>query len=161
MKWGGGRNNRDDREFARIPRDMHDWAAYRCRAGSTTAGWRHILLEATGSEEAAFYRFFELLEEHEKRQPTVIARLRIQQSPDPLGRRLAKEVALVTYTDDPGFFALSEDPGAYLSCEGFYPSLGLLSFEVSCDLEHPKILDERRFAKVREESREVGISEEE
>src|SRR4051812_19815120 len=55
-----------------IPGDFTQWVTCRLRCQNSTKGWRRLILEATTSEEAAFDKFFQLLDEHSKRQPHVV-----------------------------------------------------------------------------------------
>lgn len=105
----------------RIPDDFHDWVAYRTHHSSSTMGWCHMILATTPSEEEAFDRFFELLDQHARRIPHLIAEIihptsrlsRIvnlatrEEEPIPAPAK----VQLVKYNDhDPGFFALYDSP---------------------------------------------------
>lgn len=82
--------------FHGLPDHLHDWAAYRTRHRESTSGWSSMIIEATGSEDLAFNRFFELLDEYENRRPTVFARVR------------NSGTVLISFTDDPGCFAVPE-----------------------------------------------------
>lgn len=103
----------EDRLGLEIPSDFHDWVAYRTHFRESTLGWCNMIVATTESEEAAFDRFFELLEEHSARVPRLVAEIigptssafRYGQScviPPP------ERVRLVKYTEDPGFFALHD-----------------------------------------------------
>jgi hypothetical protein len=99
---------KDDRLGLRIPPDFHDWVAYRTHFQESTTGWCNMIVATTKSEEDAFDRFFELLEEHAHRVPRVVAEIlgpnsctnRDHLVPPP------ERVRLVKFTEDPGFFAL-------------------------------------------------------
>ncbi|RYD37279.1 MAG: hypothetical protein EOP86_03875 [Verrucomicrobiaceae bacterium] len=94
-----------------IPEDFHEWAAYRTRSRESTRGWCQLITDATGSDEAAFDRFFELLDEHAYRRPSVFARLRGCKAQysfwtdcgELRAFRYPTSIALVIHSDDPGF----------------------------------------------------------
>jgi hypothetical protein len=105
----------------KIPDDFHDWAAYRTHYRESTSGWCNMIVQTSPSEEAAFDRFFELLDEHAQRTPHLIAEIIAPISTtsrllNPLTREEAHlpapaKVQLVKYNDhDPGFFALYDSP---------------------------------------------------
>ncbi|MDB6133188.1 MAG: hypothetical protein JWM59_1431 [Verrucomicrobiales bacterium] len=139
-----------------IPEDFHDWAAYRTRRGESTAGWCHMITEVAGSDELAFDRFFKLLDEHASRRPTVFARFRNsteQYSSWTDGQeartfQYPTSIALVTYTDDPGFFALSEVEGQSFPSRNFFHSLDWFEARAG-DLE---IVDPEVFGRIKSES---------
>jgi hypothetical protein len=105
----------DDRLGLHIPRDFHDWVAYRTHFRESTSGWCNMIVATTESEEKAFDRFFELLEEHSDRIPRLVAEIL-----NPISNTYTtrdgkdvlipppKRIQLVKFTDDPGFFALHE-----------------------------------------------------
>ena len=106
----------DDRLGIKIPKDIDEWVAYRTHFRESTSGCRNMIIATTDSEEEAFDRYFELLEEHSQRVPKLIAEIL---NPISNSRRMRdgeqfhhipppKRIQLVTYTDDPGFFALHE-----------------------------------------------------
>ncbi|MEM1098803.1 MAG: hypothetical protein AAGH92_08435 [Planctomycetota bacterium] len=145
----------DDDRLLLIPSDFHDWVAYRTHYNSSTSGWCNMILETSGSEELAFDRFFELLDEHANREATVVARLRNSQrqfsstagtqNGEFRTYRFPASIALVTYTDDPGFFAISEVEGEYFPFQRFYPCLDW--FESFVSPEPLEIVDQAAFAK--------------
>jgi len=110
-----------------LPRDFDDWVAYRLRFFDATSGWRNMLLDACGNEAAAFWNFFELLDQHHARKPRVFAAVRCGTE---LGPRTGAGISdwcgirLVTFTDDPGYFALWDldkfDRRKLKGCD-FYP----------------------------------------
>ena len=98
-----------------IPRDFHDWVAYRTHYRESTSGWCNMIVSTTESEEEAFDRFFELLEEHSRRVPRLgaeilnpISNTRTTKSGKDFLIPPPRRVQLVRFTDDPGFFALHE-----------------------------------------------------
>ncbi|MCU0796227.1 MAG: hypothetical protein MUF31_09865 [Akkermansiaceae bacterium] len=118
---------KDDRLGLEIPSDFNEWVAYRARFQESTSGWCKMIVATSKSDEEAFDRFFELLKEHSMRRPRLVAEIE-----DPVSVPLMEEdaknfpgppltrVQIVTYTHDPGFFALygSEEWG-----DRFYPFL--------------------------------------
>jgi hypothetical protein len=98
-----------------IPHDFCDWVAYRTHFRESTSGWCNMIVSTAESEEVAFDRFFELLEEHFQRVPTLVAEIlspisntRTTKNGKDFLIPPPKRVQLVKYTDDPGFFALHE-----------------------------------------------------
>ena len=138
-----------------LPPDFHDWVAYRLRFHETTLGYRGMILKRFPDESAALDRFFELFDEHRSRQARVVATVRRPPgNPDMLvettdgnlrtSRRvkLAEEIKIVVYTDDPGFFVANDDQAAEQprrSC--FCPALSWMSMPFRPDEEHLTILD--------------------
>lgn len=117
----------NDRLGLEIPRDFDDWVAYRCHFRESTAGWCNMIVATTESEEEAFDRFFELLEEHSNRVPKLVAEIVAPKSNVRAmreGREIVvpapKKVQLVKYTSDPGFFALYRSEHF---ADRFYPFL--------------------------------------
>jgi hypothetical protein len=114
----------------RLPADFNDWVAYRLHYKEPTSGWRRMILGASGDEAAAFTRFFELLDEHKARKSRIVAKL-VGLQKTYIARsgehermeRYPTRISLLAYTDDPGFFAVSEEPGCALPSNGFFPSL--------------------------------------
>ena len=108
----------DDRLL--LPREFHDWVAYRLHFYESTSGWCRMIRSKSDSEQAAIGLFFRLLDEFYSRTPNEVARLagiaksygrqsirrdRDQLVDDPIETVQYPEVVkLVTYTDDPGFF---------------------------------------------------------
>lgn len=106
----------EDRLGLKIPPDFHDWVAYRTHFRESTSGWCNMIVATSQSEEEAFDRFFELLEEHSKRAPKPVAEIieptsttRTERDGEDYLIPPPKKVQLVKYTDDPGFFALHEN----------------------------------------------------
>lgn len=106
---------KDERLGLEIPCDFHDWVAYRTHFRESTLGWCRMIVATSPSEEEAFDRFFELLKEHSERLPRLVAELIHPVSNSWTSRNGEsyevpgpEKVRIVTYTDDPGFFALHE-----------------------------------------------------
>lgn len=127
------------------PPDFHDWVAYRTHFKESTTGWCAMILETTKNEEEAFDRFFELIDEHNKRTPTIIARFHTGQSE----HSSHLNVALVTYTEDPGFFVVSNIEGDLYQFGRFLPSLDWFETFVSSEIDAMEIIDEDRFRKLK------------
>ena len=105
----------DDDDGLNIPQDFNDWVAYRTHFHEPTSGWCNMIVSNARSEEEAFDRFFELLEEHSRRVPRLVAEIlnpisnwRTTRNGTDFLIPPPKRVQLVKYTNDPGFFALHE-----------------------------------------------------
>ncbi|MEL7363828.1 MAG: hypothetical protein AAFN13_17255 [Bacteroidota bacterium] len=140
--------------------EFHGWTAYRLRHPNAGYGWESIISERFDSEEERIEQFRRLVEEYRHRKPTVVARLiglpmTYQTGPAgaffPLRGKPAKphlasthwypqSISLVTYTDDPGFFAYSDtdDP---LPGRGFYPTMKRFESEYGVTWNDLIILD--------------------
>ena len=118
----------DNRLGLTIPPDFHDWVAYRTHFKESTSGWCNMIVATTNSEQEAFDRFFELINEHSQRTPKLVAEILNSTSRTtrvyPDGREVhiaaPERVRLVQYTDDPGFFALFDSQDW---ADRFYPYL--------------------------------------
>ncbi len=98
----------DDGLGLNIPQDFHDWVAYRTHFRESTSGWCSMIVSTTESEETAFDRFFELLEEHSRRIPRLVAEFlnpisntRTTRNGEDFLIPPPKRVQLVKFTDDP------------------------------------------------------------
>lgn len=114
----------------RLPDDFNDWVAYRLHYKESTSGWKRMILGAGGDEVTAFTRFFELLDQHAARKSRVVAKVVGLKKTYTVGseghertERYPTHISLIVYTDDPGFFAISDEPGYSLPMDGFFPSL--------------------------------------
>ena len=115
---------------ALVPKDFNEWVAYRTHFRESTSGWRRMILATTKSEEDAFDRFFDLLEEHSSRKPMIVAEFI---GPESNARRIEgneeipipapERIQIVKYTDDPGFFAVYNDEQW---TDHFCPDFGML-----------------------------------
>ncbi|MCB9851726.1 MAG: hypothetical protein H6819_01420 [Phycisphaerales bacterium] len=120
-----------------IPAGMHDWASYRLHVYGGSGGWQHAISTSAQSDEEAFDLFMQLYDEFRNRKPHVVARVvgfqktinrgslrkldgKWVQSDDP--RESPTSMSLVTYTDDPGFFLLS-DTDVEIPVQSFYRSI--------------------------------------
>ena len=147
-----------------LPADFHEWIAYRLHYLEPTSGYRNMILNRFPNEEEAFSRFFELLDDHHSRSPRNVARIRAHPTePDIFKRvpgteenvrvRIAVEVSLITYTDDPGFFVVHDDPNAeYPRRLEFRPSLSWLGVPYTPDQAFLTVLDQAEFSRLTRES---------
>lgn len=100
-----------------IPRDFHDWVAYRLHFYEATSGWANMLFTRYGDSMEGYERFFELLEEYKTRQPRVIAVL-VGCDQRYTRYRLGKKEER-TYPDRIYLTVYNlENPGVFLSAEG-------------------------------------------
>lgn len=102
-----------------LPRDFHEWVAYRLHYYESTGGWRRMILDRVPDESAALERFYELLDDHRARKPHVVATIHDyqveyktwsqgQDLSEAITRKVPDAMALVAYTDDPGLFLTSD-----------------------------------------------------
>jgi hypothetical protein len=109
-----------------LPRDFHDWVAYRLHFFGSTAGWANMIVQRLGDGQHAFDRFFALLDEYHARVPRVVATLSGCQKT--YTQHYKGEVSTRSY---PSLITLtaynSEDPGLFVSAEGeeHFPGVGL------------------------------------
>jgi hypothetical protein len=135
-----------------LPEDFNAWVAYRLHYKESTSGWRNMILGVTHAEDAGFSRFFELLDEHLRREPHVVARLVGHQRPyqsGPKGKEQMEripDVSLVTFTDDPGFIVIADKPGRHCFCRNrFFPTLDWFLSLVGVDQSRLTVLDQETF----------------
>ena len=112
-----------------IRHEFQEWVAYRLHFKEPTSGWCNMIKERTHSESEAVDRFFQLLDEFHSRIPHVVAKLiGIHKQYSRICGDVTEvflfpdSISLVTYTDDPGFFVLS-DPEADLPIPRFFPCI--------------------------------------
>jgi hypothetical protein len=149
---------------SRLPFDFHDWVAYRLHFLESTSGYRRMILKHAPDESAALDRFFELLDEHRNRQARVVAAVRCHpSSPDVFKlegasletrrrARVAEELRLVVYTNDPGFFLVHDDQIAEhprRSC--FCPSLTWIKYPFKPEGDYLTILDQEQYERLLQE----------
>lgn len=139
-----------------VPLEFHDWVAYRMHFYESTSGWCNMICDRTGSEQEAIDRFFELLEEFKTRTPHVVAQLKhykrtySEQNCERRGdemilgpvveRSYPESFSLVTYTNDPGFFAYP-DGSEYLPFKCYYPDLEAFESRMGVDRRLLVIVD--------------------
>lgn len=143
---------------SRLPSDFHDWFAYRLHFRESTSGYRRMILQNFPDESMALDRFFELLDEHQTRQARVVATVRCHPSdPDVFTHeqgdlknkrrlRVAENIKLVVYTDDPGFFETHDDPAAeHPRKSSFCPALSWSHYLFRPDTEYLTVLDREQY----------------
>jgi hypothetical protein len=99
-----------------IPRDFHDWVAYRLHFYSSTSGLKNMILSRAENEEAALDKFWCLLDEHRARTPRIVAQLvdckevyySLRDGVQEL-HQYPHVLSLIAYTDDPGLFVLADE----------------------------------------------------
>lgn len=141
----------DDTTF-QLPEDFHDWVAYRLHYKESTSGWKNMILDVTENESDAFSRFFALLDEHSTRAARVVAKLiglNKHYTIGPVGHerteRFPASISLVAYTEDPGFFTISDEPGVPLPRQEFFPSLDWFETFMNVDRSQLTVLDTETF----------------
>ncbi len=100
-----------------LPIVFHAWVAYRLHFLDSTSGFKNMILARVPDEGLALDKFFELVDEHKARQPHIVAVGTSEgwTSETRDGKRSERAAvppepfALVTYTDDPGFFVRGAD----------------------------------------------------
>ena len=109
-----------------LPRDFHDWVAYRLHFYESTRGFHNMIIERLGDGPQAVDRFFSLMSEYQNREPRIVATLvgcsrtyrELFQGEE---RRLSfpSTISLIAYND--------EDPGLFVTAEGVdhFPGKGL------------------------------------
>lgn len=113
-----------------------------------------MILDRIPDESAALDRFFELLDEHRSRQAIVVATVRTRDTEvfkleggsleSKRRAKVAEEVRLVVYTDDPGFFITHDDQTAEYPRKRFFcPALSWFHFKL--DGKALEILDQERY----------------
>ncbi len=150
-----------------LPFDFHDWVAYRLHFRESTSGYRKMILKHFPDEGAALDRFFELFDEHRSRQGKVLATVRCHPSNPDVFRleggnwdaqvrlKVAEEVKLVVYTNDPGFFVTHEDQAAENPRRSFFcPALCWLGYPFKPEGEYLKILDQDQYTRLLQEDEE-------
>ncbi len=147
-----------------LPKDFHDWVAYRLHFHEATSGFGRMILSKISDEAIALQRFFELLDEYHARKATLVARVhchpagfRQRQTVHDANGNLTKdefvscapEVKVVVYTDDPGFFIVNDDPQSDVPGHAaFLPTLSWIHTPYRPDLEFMTILDERCYERL-------------
>lgn len=141
-----------------VPREFHDWVAYRLHFFESTSGWCNMILARSEGEQAAIETFFRLLDEFRDRKPHVVAMLngyrktyeqftvhRVNGQAE-IGPTEAltypDSVSLVTYTDDPGFFAYSNTADKF-PYERFFPNLEIFEMTTVINRAMLTIVDEQ------------------
>ena len=147
-----------------LPPDFHDWVAYRLHFHNSTSGYRRMILERFPDESVALDRFFELLDEHEARQESVVATVQAHGAAIFRGEhgsgesqreaKTAQQVRLVVYTNDPGFFLTHDDQSAeYPRKSLFCPSLSWLHNPYKADENYLTVIDQDRYNRLLQEDK--------
>ena len=136
----------------RLPADFNDWVAYRLHYKESTSGWKNMILSVCKDDVEAFKRFFELLDQYASRKSRVVAKIIGFEKTFAIGvegqQRLERYpdcISLIVYTDDPGFFAVSDEPGRALPMAGFFPSLDWFESFILADRSRLTVLDTDTF----------------
>ena len=150
-----------------LPSDFQDWVAYRLHFRESTSGYRRMILQHYPDESSALDRFFELLDEHRTQCARVVATVRCHPDDPDVFRdeqgdmnnkrrlKVAEQVKIVTYTDDPGFFVTQDDQSAeYPSRKSrFLPALSWLRYPFQPDAEYVTVLDHDEYNRLCREDR--------
>jgi hypothetical protein len=145
-----------------LPPDFHEWVAYRLHFQESTTGYRRMILDRFPEESVALDRFFELLDEHGARQESVVATIKghgpavfkMEHGSRETKRqaKLAEQIRLVVYTEDPGFFLTHDDQTAeYPRRNLFCPSLSGLMKPYTPDADYVKVIDQDRYNRLLQE----------
>ena len=141
-----------------IPGEFHDWVAYRLRFYESTSGWCNMICERTDTDRDAIDSFLQLLNEFKARKPHVVAKLigfkksyqqmssyrndkgEVVQTPM-VTKEYPNSISLVTFTEDPGFFAYSDTEESFPE-EGYHPDLEHFELYSGANRKQLSILDE-------------------
>jgi hypothetical protein len=120
-----------------------------------------MILQHFPDESVALGRFFALLDEHRSREAKLVATVRCHPSnpdifrgdPTDLKRRtrlrVAEEIKLVVFTNDPGFFVTHDDPTAeHPDKSSFCYSLSGLHKPFRPDAEYITVLDHGHYERL-------------
>ncbi len=148
-----------------LPDDFHGWVAYRLHFFERSIGIKNMILERVPDEEKALDKFFELVDEHKERTPHIVAlgtskgwtsetwedgkrREKTAHLPEPF--------AMVTYTNDPGFFVKGTDGISPHSRwrDGFFATLGDPVIPMFSSDPDFKILDQVAYDRLVRETNE-------
>jgi hypothetical protein len=136
---------RDSNAVRQLPKDFHEWVAYRLHYWYSTRGWRRMILEQVPDERAALERFYELLDEYRVRRPRVVATIQghqreyttRQQGQEEIHNLLPEMITLIAYTDDPGLFMSSEENADFPAKDRLvYPWSTKITREMMTVLDH-------------------------
>ncbi|OYE04252.1 hypothetical protein [Nostoc sp. 'Peltigera membranacea cyanobiont' 232] len=124
---------------------FHDWVARYYKWYESTAGWKNIILREVGDEAKACDVFFELLELFKQRFPVLKYRVFLNQNHKSTGaiyRRICidgiekdldppKEIRIVQYTTDSGFYRFDVSHAGEITEIGYFETEKLLMEEVN------------------------------
>ncbi|MEH2280886.1 MAG: hypothetical protein V7K90_06010 [Nostoc sp.] len=128
---------------------FHDWVARYYKWNESTAGWKNIILREVGDEAKACDVFFELLELFKQRFPVLKYRVSLNQNHKSTGaiyRRICidgiekdldppKEIRIVQYTTDSGFYRFDVSQAGEISEIGYFETEELAMEEVKREFE--------------------------
>ncbi|MCC5664560.1 hypothetical protein LC653_11685 [Nostoc sp. CHAB 5784] len=124
---------------------FNDWVARYYKWYESTAGWKNIILREVGDEAKACDVFFELFELFKQRFPVVKHRVFLNQNHKSTGaiyRRICidgiekeldspKEIRIVQYTTDSGFYRFDVSQAGEISEIGYFETEKLVMEEVN------------------------------
>lgn len=145
-----------------IPRGFADWVGYRLHLGSNCNGfWPHAILSRVRDEIEAVDLFYELRDEFLRREPRVIATVRKDRREYYGGRRrnsngvwedfnetLPESLKVVIYTEDPGFFLVSDEAENFFYNGWFFSALDHLSWRMCGTEERFVVQDENTWLRL-------------
>ncbi|MEH2296042.1 hypothetical protein [Nostoc sp.] len=130
-------------------RQFHDWIARYYKWNESTAGWKNIILREVGDEAKACDVFFELIELFKQRFPVVKYRVFLNPNHKSTGaiyRRICidgiykdldppKEIRIVQYITDSGFYRFDVSQDGEISEIGYFETEKLAMEEVNREFE--------------------------
>ena len=145
-----------------IPRHFADWVGYRLHIGSNFDGfWWLAILRRVRNENEAFDRFYQLRDEFLRREPRIIAAIhkgrreyyagKSRNSNDiweDFNETLPESLKVVTYTEDPGFFLVSDENENFFYNGWFFPALDCLSWRMCGTEERLVVQDESTWRRL-------------
>ncbi|MHC0063625.1 hypothetical protein ACWATR_11950 [Nostoc sp. UIC 10890] len=128
---------------------FHDWVARYYKWNESTAGWKNIILREVGDEAKACDVFFELLELFKQRFPVLKYRVFLNPNHKSTGaiyRRICingiekdldppKEIRIVQYTTDSGFYRFDVSQAGEITEIGYFETENLVMEEVKREFE--------------------------
>ncbi|WP_448271779.1 hypothetical protein [Nostoc sp. DSM 114160] len=127
----------------------HDWVARYYKWNESTAGWKNIILQEVGDEAKACDVFFELFELFKQRFPVPKYRVFLNQNHKYTGaiyRRICidgiekdldppKEIRIVQYTTDAGFYRFDVSQAGEITEIGYFETEKLLMEQVNIEFQ--------------------------
>ncbi|MEH2077424.1 MAG: hypothetical protein V7K57_24000 [Nostoc sp.] len=128
---------------------LNNWVARYYKRYGSTAGWKNIILREVGDEAKACDVFFEILELFKQRFPVLKYRVFLNQNHKSTGaiyRRICidgiykdldppKEIRIVQYTTDSGFYRFDVSQAGEISEIGYFETEKLAMEEVNREFE--------------------------
>ena len=143
---------------------LKDWVAYRLHFSNSTRGIEAMITSKTSSDRAAIDMFQQLLHAFQSRKPTVVAKLASHKQTvtkrnangalleTRFDKPFPQTILLITYTDDPGFFAYGENGAAKWGegfwGEGFHQSFSSFASQLCITMDSLTIIDHDWAGKV-------------